>query len=79
MTGAGAGEPLLGRWLRQLEAAGCEPVLINTHHLADKVEAFLQKRPAGPMGMHTIHEPKLLGTAGTLLANQAFLRAPSAC
>ena len=24
------------------------------------------------MGVHTIHEPKLLGTAGTLLANQAF-------
>lgn len=67
-----AGWPLLGRWLRQLEAAGCEAVLINTHHLADQVEAFLQKRPAGPMGVHTIHQPKLLVTAGTLLANQVF-------
>lgn len=67
-----AGEPLLGRWLRQLEAAGCEAVLINTHHLADQVEAFLQQRPAGPMAVHTSHEPELLGTAGTLLANQAF-------
>jgi len=67
-----AGEPLLGRWLRQLEAAGCEAVLINTHYLADQVEAFLLERPAGPMGVHTIHEPELLGTAGTLLANQAF-------
>ncbi|MEB3354229.1 MAG: sugar phosphate nucleotidyltransferase, partial [Cyanobacteriota bacterium] len=26
----------------------------------------------GPMGVHTIHEPELLGTAGTLLTNQAF-------
>ena len=67
-----AGEPLLGRWLRQLEAAGCEAVLINTHYLADQVEAFLLERPAGPMGVHTSHEPELLGTAGTLLANQAF-------
>jgi len=67
-----AGEPLLGRWLRQLEAAGCEAVLINTHYLADQVEAFLQQRPAGPMGVHTIHEPELLGTAGTLLSNRAF-------
>jgi len=67
-----AGEPLLGRWLRQLEAAGCEAVLINTHYLADQVEAFLLERPAGPMGVHTIHEPELLGTAGTLLTNQAF-------
>ena len=69
-----AGEPLLGRWLRQLEAAGCEAVLINTHHLADQVVAFLRERPTGHMGVHTIHEPELLGTAGTLLANQAFFK-----
>jgi len=67
-----AGEPLLGRWLRQLEATGCEAVLINTHYLADQVEAFLQQRSTGPMHVHTIHEPELLGTAGTLLANRAF-------
>ena len=67
-----AGEPLLGRWLRQLEAAGCEAVLINTHYLADQVEKFLQERPPSAMGVHTIHEPELLGTAGTMLANRAF-------
>lgn len=67
-----AGEPLLGRWLRQLERAGCEAVLINTHYLAEQVEAFLRARPVGPMRVHTIHEPDLLGTAGTLLANRSF-------
>jgi mannose-1-phosphate guanylyltransferase len=67
-----AGEPLLGRWLRQLEAAGCEAVLINTHHLADQVEVFLQNRSPSAMGVQRIHEPELLGTAGTLLANRAF-------
>ena len=66
------GEPLLGRWLRQLEAAGCEAVLINTHHLADQVETFLQERPPAALRVQTIHEPELLGTAGTLLANRAF-------
>jgi mannose-1-phosphate guanylyltransferase len=66
------GEPLLGRWLRQLEEAGCEAVLVNTHYLADQVEAFLQERPSVPMRVHTIHEPELLGTAGTLLANRSF-------
>ena len=40
------GEPLLGRWLRQLENVGCEAVLINTHYLADQVESFLRDRPA---------------------------------
>ena len=72
-----AGEPLLSRWLRQLEATGCEAVLINTHYLADQVEAFLQQRAPGPMHVHTIHEPELLGTAGTLLANQAFFEGAS--
>ena len=66
------GEPLLGRWLRQLEAAGCEAVLINTHYLADQVLAFLGERPASAMAVETVHEPELLGTAGTLLANRAF-------
>jgi mannose-1-phosphate guanylyltransferase len=67
-----AGEPLLGRWLRQLEAADCEAVLVNTHHLADQVETFLAAWPRGPMTVHSVHEPLLLGTAGTLLANQSF-------
>ena len=31
------GEPLLARWLRKLESAGCDSVLINTHYLAEKV------------------------------------------
>jgi len=66
------GEPLLGRWLRQLEAAGCEAVLINTHYLAEHVEAFLQERPPSAMSVQTINEPELLGTAGTLIANSAF-------
>ena len=67
-----AGEPLLGRWLRQLEMAGCEAVLINTHYLADQVETFLRGRPASAMSVKTIHEPELLGTAGTLITNQTF-------
>jgi mannose-1-phosphate guanylyltransferase len=67
-----AGEPLLGRWLRQLEQAGCEAVLVNTHYLAPQVEAFLGAWPRGPMAVRSVHEPELLGTAGTLLANCAF-------
>jgi mannose-1-phosphate guanylyltransferase len=67
-----AGEPLLGRWLRQLEAAGCEAVLINTHHLANQVVTFVQGWRSKAMTVQTVHEPRLLGTAGTLLANRAF-------
>ena len=66
------GEPLLGRWLRQLEQLGCEAVLVNTHYLAKQVEAYLQSWQSTRMVVSTVHEPELLGTAGTLLANQAF-------
>ena len=68
------GEPLLGRWLRKLEPAGCESVLINTHYLAEKVEDFLRNWQSSTMVVQTIYEPELLGTAGTLLANQEFFR-----
>ena len=66
------GEPLLGHWLRKLEAAGCEAVLVNTHHLADQVVAYLEAWQGRGMTVQSVHEHELLGTAGTLLANQAF-------
>ena len=66
------GEPLLGRWLRQLEQVGCEAVLVNTHYLAEQVEAYLLSWHSPTMTVHTVYEPELLGTAGTLLTHQAF-------
>ena len=66
------GEPLLGRWLRQLEAAGCEAVLVNTHYLPEKVTNFLQSWHSESIDVQVVHEPELLGTAGTLLANRSF-------
>ena len=68
------GEPLLGRWLRQLEAIGCEAVLVNTHYLAEQVEAFLKGWRSDGMKVQTVHEPELLGTAGTILGNQGFFQ-----
>ena len=66
------GEPLLSRWLKKLERTGCDSVLVNTHYLAGEVEAFLSKWQGSTMTVHTVHETELLGTAGTLRANQNF-------
>ena len=66
------GEPLLGRWLRQLEHVGCESVLINTHYMSSKVDCFLQSFNSSVMDVQTVQEAELLGTAGTLYANQNF-------
>ena len=65
-------QPLLERWLTNLESCGCTDALVNTHHLAPKVKAFLKKRPKSRMNIESTFEPTLLGTAGTLLANQNF-------
>jgi len=67
-----AGRPLLGRWLEQLARAGVAEVLVNTHHLAAQVREYLAgERP--PLRVELAHEPELLGSAGTLAENRAFL------
>lgn len=66
-----AGKPLLAHWLLKIENLGCEEVLINTHYLSEKVEDFLQKWSNNyKLKITKTYEPKLLGTAGTLLANK---------
>jgi mannose-1-phosphate guanylyltransferase len=65
------GKPLLDIWLTNLSNAGIKPCLINTHYLSDKVESYL-KASRFQSGVVQVHEEKLLGTAGTLIANSAF-------
>lgn len=66
------GEALLGIWLRRLDAAGIGSFLVNTHYLSEQVAGYLEGSPF----RHRVtvrHEPELLGTAGTLIANAGFL------
>ena len=67
------GEPLLARWLRTLEDAGCESVLVNTHYLSDQVKHFLDSWKTSGMSINISHEKELLGTAGTLIKKISFL------
>jgi mannose-1-phosphate guanylyltransferase len=66
------GQPLLDIWLDALAKAGVDEVLVNTHHLAGQVEAHVARRSTLPV-VHLSHEPVLLGSAGTLLANRDFV------
>jgi MurNAc alpha-1-phosphate uridylyltransferase len=54
-----AGQTLLDRTLDL--AAGQSPIVCNTHHLADQIEAYLTGR-----GVVISHEPDLLDTGGGL-------------
>ena len=66
------GQPLLAYWLDALFAVGqIERVLINTHYLAEQVEAFVSSSPWRDH-IDLVREPQLLGTGGTLLANRAW-------
>jgi mannose-1-phosphate guanylyltransferase len=66
------GTPLLGLWLQLLESQGCTGVLVNTHYRAEQVESFLRSWATG-MQVVRAHEPRLLGSAGTVLANREFV------
>ncbi len=65
------GKPLLGIWLDKLSEVGVESILVNTHHLADKVEAYVASGNYKD-SVVVVNEPILLGTAGTLIANLPF-------
>lgn len=67
------GKPLLEIWLERLTEAGIGSLLINTHYLADKVNAFIAESPYRDR-VTLVREPVLLGTAGTLMANLDFFQ-----
>ena len=67
------GRPLLDRWLDALAAVGVDEVVVNTHHLADAVEEHVRGRVSSAPLVHLRHEPVLLGSAGTLVANRDFV------
>lgn len=66
------GKPLLAYWLELLVPQQIERVLINTHYLPEVVREFVcASRWSTRIELN--HEDVLLGTAGTLLRNRAFL------
>lgn len=65
------GRPLLDRWLVNLFAAGIDRALINTHWLADVVQDHVARSPFHDR-IDLVHEPQLLGTGGTILANRPW-------
>jgi len=67
------GKPLLGIWLNKLENIGVSDVLINTHHLHEKVNEFVKNFNTS-LRIHLTFEEELLGSAGTIRYNQDFIK-----
>jgi mannose-1-phosphate guanylyltransferase len=66
------GTPLLALWLQLLERAGISEVLVNLHYAQERVVEFLDSYETS-IAITTFHEPQLLGSAGTVGANRAFV------
>ena len=60
-----AGRPLLDILIRNLQDAGCEAIIINTHHLYLKIKSFIAKQ-SYTIPVCTRHEPEILGTGGAI-------------
>lgn len=68
------GRPLLEYWFDAFERAGIRHVLINTHHLPERVREYIAKKNAtGKYEVVETYEPQLLGSAGTITANEGFV------
>ncbi len=66
--------PLLEIWIALLARHGVEKVLINTGHLAEQVHRFVDRaRRRYTIGIELVHEPRLLGSGGTLWENRGFV------
>ncbi|MDL1963511.1 MAG: phosphotransferase [Deltaproteobacteria bacterium] len=60
-----AGRSLLDIIIRNLQHAGCEAIIINTHHLYKKIDSFLSSHTYS-IPVVTRYEPLLLGTGGAI-------------
>ena len=64
--------PLLWRLADELKRAGVDSLVVNSHHLADQIEATVM---AGdfPLPARVSHEPEILGTGGAFRGARDFL------
>ena len=65
-------ETMLNHWLLKLNRLGVEHFFINTHYLAEQVEAYISNHPMKKK-ITLLHEPELLGTARTITHNLNIL------
>ena len=73
------GVPLVAYQLALLAHHGVSEVVINAHHLPDRlIQAARRYRPPG-LELHFSVEPQLLGTGGGIRKGAAFLRVSDPC
>jgi len=66
------GTPLLSLWLELCRTHRITEILINLHHLHEKVLSFLKGSACG-VKVTAVYEEKLLGSAGTVARHRPFV------
>ena len=66
--------PMVGHLLTQLRCQGVREVVINGHHLAGQLAAWLGDGSRWGLRLAFAHEPAILGTAGALKNAEPLLR-----
>ena len=66
------GTPMLDIWIEKCRGLGIREVLVNVHSHAEQVRQFVSRRKTG-VRVEVVEEPTLLGSAGTLRANAAWV------
>ena len=68
------GRALIDYWFDLLAGADINPIIVNTHYFADKVTAHVGASVHRER-ITLVHEPDLLGTGGTMVAQRHLLEA----
>jgi len=70
-----AGHPMLDWWAKLFREAGVTEVLVNTHYLHEQVHAYIEDYNRKNTGLlfREFYEQELLGSGGTVRANQGFI------
>ena len=66
--------PMVGHLLAQLRCQGVREVVVNGHHLSDRLAAWLGDGSRWGLRLAFAHEPEILGTAGALKNAESLLR-----
>ena len=69
-----AEKPLIEYWFDLFVKYGITDVLVNTHHLSEKVERYLRTKKRDGIDISIINEKVLLGSGGTIKANKDFIQ-----
>lgn len=67
------GKPLIEYWFDLFELYGIKEILINTHHLSEKVKEYVSKHSRN-LKIKLTYEDKLLGSGGTIKKNWDFVK-----